>query len=1155
MKGCKTFGALFLLSMLAWTVGIAAEEDTTEGRVILKISANDPDGGKLSFTWVQKEGRPVKIADPSAARFDKAANKWVSETYFIPTEPDKYVFEVTVRNEYNLETTKRFTQEVLPSTPLPAANPGPDQKARVGQKIVLNGQDSKAFGNRTITKYQWTIVGAPEGFLLTPEQLSARQFDFVAKEAATYAFTLKCFDGKRWGDPVSVEVKVKKGEIFFGDEPTNGQSEIQNGNRPPVKPVTKDPKPVAEVPGSEKPFRIGDIITLDGSRSAVNEADTPRFAWKQIDTEKSPRVRTLTAGKTRPFSAERTDKLNFPVQNFVSTENGSYKFVLIIETNAGVFESEPVTFQVGTGTATPTDPIVPPPPVKSGPTARLIANKTSVSVGEEVTLDGSKSSSEDGLKLTYIWAPVPGKKFPDNIRGTDGPVARFSAQQEGEYSVMLLVNDGRKQGISDPITIRVSAADKPPVIELDATQKCNVGEPLAMEAKIRDPQNLPIKILWTCLEPKSLKIPVEYAQDARFRFTPNKPGTYLFQVEATNSKGLSAVAQTQIGVKDPAVLKPTAVITGQERATVGERVSLSGAKSFSPTQKALSYRWTDESEKIKEPPPNGRKQDWTFKVTEAGRHVISLVVNDGVSDSDPQKFALDVAAPEVVAPPVPPTPPTPPKKNKPVAKITGLKSVALKSEVELSAEGSTSPNDGPLQYYWTDEAAELGLTAKQRQSKVLRFIPMKPGSYTMQLVVVDQNNQSSDTETFTFEVKGTAAVAGPVAVATLLSKDPSPAGKEVRMSAQRSSDPGGAQLTYRWRQTSGPQKLVFVPREIAQEVTVIPSKPGTYEVQVVVNNGDVDSAPATVAFTITGASLPQAIIAEIAPPTVGDTITLDGSGSKSPNGAAGDQLQYFWRQKGGESVRLKVGEDRKSKIQFPVPAEGAYVWELVVNDGNDDSEPAQITFQARARSKNVPPVAVVERPVISTEVGTQTVIDASASNDPDKGPEALTFRWRRGNTELKQSGPIMTFTPATPGTVRFEVVAFDGKDYSEPLQIIVNVAAPGTIPVAIPTVKPNPAPVANRNKPPNPANPTEGVIILDGSGSKAAGGKDMTFTWRQVGGDNLKLPAAALAKDRVGIKIYKAGDYKFELIVSDGENNSAPATIELKVIDVESADK
>jgi len=149
----------------------------------------------------------------------------------------------------------------------------------------------------------------------------------------------------------------------------------------------------------------------------------------------------------------------------------------------------------------------------------------------------------------------------------------------------------------------------------------------------------------------------------------------------------------------------------------------------------------------------------------------------------------------------------------------------------------------------------------------------------------------------------------------------------------------------------------------------------------------------------------------------------------------------------------------------------------------------------------------------------------------------------------------MTFTPATPGTVRFEVVAFDGKDYSEPLQIIVNVAAPGTIPVAIPTVKPNPAPVANRNKPPNPANPTEGVIILDGSGSKAAGGKDMTFTWRQVGGDNLKLPAAALAKDRVGIKIYKAGDYKFELIVSDGENNSAPATIELKVIDVESADK
>jgi hypothetical protein len=252
---------------------------------------------------------------------------------------------------------------------------------------------------------------------------------------------------------------------------------------------------------------------------------------------------------------------------------------------------------------------------------------------------------------------------------------------------------------------------------------------------------------------------------------------------------------------------------------------------------------------------------------------------------------------------------------------------------------------------------------------------------------------------------------------------------------------------------------------------------------------------------------------------------------------------------------MLVGEDRKSKIQFVVPAEGAYVWELVVNDGNDDSAPAQITFTARARAKNTPPVAIVERPVITTEVGVQTTIDASASNDPDKGPEPLTFRWRRGSNELKQNGPILTITPPQAGVLKFEVQAYDGKDFSEPVQVTVNVVAAGLLPVAVPTVSPNPAPVANRAAAPNPANPMKGVIILDGTKSKPVD-KNLTYTWRQVSGDNLKLQAAALAKDRVGIRVYKPGDYKFELIVSDGENSSLPVTVDLKVIEDDgSADK
>ncbi len=76
------------------------------------------------------------------------------------------------------------------------------------------------------------------------------------------------------------------------------------------------------------------------------------------------------------------------------------------------------------------------------------------------------------------------------------------------------------------------------------------------------------------------------------------------------------------------------------------------------------------------------------------------------------------------------------------------------------------------------------------------------------------------------------------------------------------------------------------------------------------------------------------------------------------------------------------------------------------------------------------------------------------------------------------------------------------------------------------------------------------MIILDGRGSKPEN-KNLTYAWRQVGGDNLKLQPAALSKERVGIRVYKAGDYKFELIVSDNENSSLPVTVDLKVVDDE----
>ena len=89
----------------------AAKETSKDNRVKLHIKASDPNGGKLSFKWVQIDGPEAKILDAAATRFDDNSKKWLSDTYFIPTKAGNYTFQVTVRNEDGLETKKTYVLE------------------------------------------------------------------------------------------------------------------------------------------------------------------------------------------------------------------------------------------------------------------------------------------------------------------------------------------------------------------------------------------------------------------------------------------------------------------------------------------------------------------------------------------------------------------------------------------------------------------------------------------------------------------------------------------------------------------------------------------------------------------------------------------------------------------------------------------------------------------------------------------------------------------------------------------------------------------------------------------------------------------------------------------------------------------------------------
>src|SRR5207249_629888 len=153
-----------------------------------------------------------------------------------------------------------------------------------------------------------------------------------------------------------------------------------------------------------------------------------------------------------------------------------------------------------------------------------------------------------------------------------------------------------------------------------------------------------------------------------------------------------------------------------------------------------------------------------------------------------------------------------------------------------------------------------------------------------------------------------------------------------------------------------------------------------------VNNGSFNSFPDTVQVTVKND-----------PPTAdaGDnrqysdsepipSITLDGSPSFDPEHVA---LRYHWTQLSGWNVQLSDPSAVKPTFAHPWP--GTYLFQLVVNDGLQDSQPDVVAIVI---GPNHAPVADAG---LSRYVATGSVtLDGTKSYDPD-GVGTLTYKLRQ----------------------------------------------------------------------------------------------------------------------------------------------------------------
>ena len=370
----------------------------------------------------------------------------------------------------------------------------------------------------------------------------------------------------------------------------------------------------------------------------------------------------------------------------------------------------------------------------------------------------------------------------------------------------------------------------------------------------------------------------------------------------------------------------------------------------------------------------------------------------------------------------------------PTANAGPDQTVAVGTLVQLDGSASTDPDGDALRFRWR-VASRPGLSvAALSDAAALRPTIRidRPGTYVVELIVGDGLLDSvADTVQISTLNSRPIAVAGADQTVSV--------GDTVALDGRASGDIDGDPLAFRW---------TFTERPIGSQATLTdPTSPtpafiadlrGRYQVQLVVNDGFVDSAPDTVQID-TQNSRPVADAGPDQTATTGATVHLDGRASGD---ADGDALTYRWSlttRPAGSAAAL----DDPTAVQptFVPDLAGDYVAQLIVNDGVVDgiADTAVITVTGANR----PPVADAG-PDQTVTTGTIVRLDGSASSDPDGTPIA-SYAW----TLTRPNGSVATLSNATiakptfvadrAGTFTAELIVGDGTLSSAPDSVTVTV--------------------------------------------------------------------------------------------------------------------
>src|SRR5579884_1451606 len=345
----------------------------------------------------------------------------------------------------------------------------------------------------------------------------------------------------------------------------------------------------------------------------------------------------------------------------------------------------------------------------------------------------------------------------------------------------------------------------------------------------------------------------------------------------------------------------------------------------------------------------------------------------------------------------------------PYANAGPNQTVGIGATVTVNGSASTNPSGvGNLSYKWAFVSRPPGTATKLLGSDavIAQFTVDVPGNYVLSLTV--SNGVGSDTAFVTISTTNSPPVANAGANQTV------GLGATVTLNGGGSSDVDGDALTYSWTLISRPAgSVATLTGANTVSPTFVVDKAGAYVAQLIVNDGKVNSAPATVQIT----TINTPPVANAGPNqivNVGSTVQLNGSASTDVDG---DSLTYHWSfNSRPDGSAAALSNATAVSPTFTADAPGTYVVQLIVNDGKADSNPATVTITTNALQ---PPTANAGSNQ-TVQHGATVSLNGSAT-DPQGLP--LKLQWSlitkpSGSAAVLSSTTIArpTFVADLPGT-------------------------------------------------------------------------------------------------------------------------------------------